>query len=275
MSQLKGKSILITGGTGTIGRVCVKEILHQYQDVAGIVIYSRDEIKQLEMMDEFPEQGVIPISYCLGDVRDYNRLKEVLKGVDYVIHTAAIKHVVMAEKNPEECWKTNVAGTRNVIEACDANNVERAILISTDKAINPIGIYGKSKLEAEKIFENANGRFTSYGIVRMGNVVGSRGSVFEAFKKQRETGVIKITHPDATRFFISQDDAGHFILDALLSREMGPFIPEMKTFKVLDLAKEIAPECEIEIVGLRPGDKLHEEIDGVSFPLDINELNPS
>ena len=275
MSQLKGKSILITGGTGTVGQACVKEILKHYQDIGNVIIYSRDEIKQLEMMEEFPEEGEITISYLLGDVRDLERLIEVSEGVDYLIHAAAIKHVVMAEKNPAECWKTNVLGTKNVLEAAIKNGIQRSILISTDKAVNPLAAYGKSKLEAERLFKEADSENSSFGIVRMGNIIGARGSVFEAFEKQRRTGVIKVTHPEATRFCISQKEAAKFIVGALLTEVQGPLVPEMKTFRVLDLAKEIAPECEIEIVGLRPGDKLHEEIDGNYSSFRITALNPS
>ena len=275
MSQLKGKSILITGGTGTVGQACVKEILKHYQDIGNVIIYSRDEIKQLEMMEEFPEEGEITISYLLGDVRDLERLIEASEGVDYLIHAAAIKHVVMAEKNPAECWKTNVLGTKNVLEAAIQNGIQRSILISTDKAVNPLAAYGKSKLEAERLFKEADSENSSFGIVRMGNIIGARGSVFEAFEKQRKTGVIKVTHPEATRFCISQKEAAKFIVGGLLTEVRGPLVPEMKTFRVLDLAKEIAPECDIEIVGLRPGDKLHEEIDGNYSSFRITALNPS
>ncbi len=269
MSQLKGKSVAIIGGTGTLGRACLKEIIANYNDVSKVIIYSRDELKQLEMMEEYPEIGEVSIGYNLGDVRDIHRLKEILDTIDYVIHAAAIKHVVMAEKNPGECWKTNVEGTRNVIEACTTNGVSRAILISTDKAINPIGTYGRSKLEAEKLFEKANKQSTSFGIVRMGNIVDARGSVFESFKKQRKTGVLKVTHPEATRFCISQKEAAKFILSVLLSVDTGPLVPQMDSFNVLDLAKKIAPECQIEIVGLRPGDKLHEELEELPTDNDI------
>ena len=272
MSQLKGKSILITGGTGTLGMACVVELLDNYKDIREIVIYSRDEIKQLDMMERFPEEGAVKISYHLGDVRDSARVNQVLKEIDFVIHAAAIKHVVMAEKNPEECWKTNVVGTRNVLEAAIQNGVQRSILISTDKAVNPLGAYGKSKLEAERMFKEAGTRNGSFGIVRMGNIIGARGSVFQVFEKQRKTGRLKVTHPEATRFCISQEDAAKFIINALLVRDNEPMIPEMKTFRVLDLAKEIAPECEIEIVGLRPGDKLHEEIDGTDSSSNIDDI---
>lgn len=263
MSIYKGKNIAILGGSGTLGRALVRLLVGT--GVSRILIFSRDEIKQLEMMEDFPSKKFPVIDYKLGDIRDLPRLKEVLDGIDFVIHAAAIKHVVMAEKNPDECYKTNVIGTRNVVEACERNSVSGAVLISTDKAINPIGVYGKSKEQAEKDWlganEKTNGRFT---VVRLGNIIGARGSVFEAFEKQRKGGVIKVTHPDATRFCIAQEEAAEFVLTSMAAKETGPFTPQMRTFRVLDLAKKIAPECEIEIVGLRPGDKLHEEVEGVS-----------
>ncbi|NQZ78415.1 MAG: polysaccharide biosynthesis protein [Ekhidna sp.] len=259
--HLKEKSVIIIGGTGTLGRAVVKEIIETCKDVGRVVVFSRDEIKQLEMMDDYPATQYPFLHYKLGDVRDLARLQEVVKGADYIIHAAAIKHVVMAEKNPDECWKTNVKGTENVIQAAKQSGVKRTLLISTDKAVNPAGIYGKSKLQAEELFKQAGDNF---GIVRLGNIIGSRGSVFEAFEKQRKSGVIKVTHPEATRFCISPAAAASFVLASLMSPGVSVSAPEMESFKVIDLAKQMAPECSIEIVGLRPGDKLHEELDGVS-----------
>lgn len=255
--------IVILGGTGTVGRAIVKHLVAE-NFATSILIYSRDEIKQLEMMDDFPGSKFPNLDFKLGDVRDIDRLIDVLEKGDFVIHAAAIKHVVMAEKNPEECYKTNVIGTENVIKACEEKSVERAVLISTDKAENPIGVYGKSKLKAEKLFLGKLSNNTSFGIVRLGNIVGARGSVFEAFEKQKESGVIKVTHPEATRFCISQEDAASCIIRSLESKEEEISSPEMNTFQVLELAKSIAPECEIEIIGLRPGDKLHEEMNGIT-----------
>lgn len=258
----QGKNIAILGGSGTLGRALVKELI-QY-DPQMIAIVSRDEIKQLEMMELFGEN---PLTYKLGDVRDYERIKEVLQDTDFVIHAAAIKHVVMAEKNPEECHKTNVLGTENVIKACQSAGIKKAIFISTDKAVNPLGAYGKTKAMAESLWKNANAKGEcSFGIVRLGNIIGARGSVFEVFEKQRTTGTLKVTHPDATRFCISQDEAARFILEAIESEGDSIFTPKMQAFRIVDLAREIAPECEIEFVGLRPGDKLHEELEeGSSF----------
>lgn len=259
---MKGR-IAILGGTGTLGTALVKTILDDNPH-ANILVYSRDEIKQLEMMDDFPGTRFPNLHFKLGDVRDLERLTEVLANVDFVVHAAAIKHVVMAEMNPEECRKTNVAGTANVVKACNVNRVKRAMLISTDKAEKPIGIYGESKLKAEQIFFNAPSEITSFGVVRLGNIIGARGSVFEAFERQRKEGVIKVTHPDATRFCISKEYAASFILESLINKDESLFIPQMKSFRILSLAKEIAPECRIEIVGLRPGDKLHEELNSQS-----------
>lgn len=263
MSAYSGKNIAILGGSGTLGRALIRELVET--EVSRILVFSRDEIKQLEMMEEFPSEIFPMLDYKLGDVRDLQRLKEILEGMNFVIHAAAIKHVVMAEKNPGECFKTNVMGTRNVIEACNSNNVSRAILISTDKAVNPIGVYGRSKQEAEKNWLNTNEASpVRFKVVRLGNIIGARGSVFQAFEKQRESGVIKVTHPDATRFCIAQEEAAHFIMNAVSSETSSVLTPDMRAFRVIDLARKIAPECKIEIVGLRPGDKLHEEVGGVS-----------
>jgi len=263
--MLENKNIAILGGTGTVGQALVRFVRDNAVSVNKILIYSRDEIKQLEMMEEFPEEdSSLKISYYLGDIRDAQRLEEVLDSVDLVVHAAAIKHVVMAEKNPQECHKTNIIGTQNVIDACQKNKIEQCLLISTDKAINPIGVYGKSKLEAERLFRESNTGSTEFKIIRLGNIVGSRGSVFEAFERQKVTGVIKVTHPDATRFYISQEDAACQIIQMFEPESPSEFIPEMETFNVLELAKQIAPECEIEFIGLRPGDKLHEEVGEVS-----------
>lgn len=273
MSFFKDKSIAIIGGSGTLGKACVKAFAGL--EVKKVLIFSRDEIKQLEMMDEFPKGNYPFLEYKLGDVRDVERLTESLDGFDYVIHAAAIKHVVMAENNPGECWKTNVQGTRNVIESCKKTDIKRCILISTDKAINPIGVYGRSKADAEKLFSEEPSGKTSFGIVRFGNIIGARGSVFEAFERQRKTGVIKVTHPEATRFCISQENAALFTIELLKLETSEPMIPQMDTFRVIDLAKEIAPECDIEIVGLRAGDKLHEEVNEVSSSKFLQHQNLS
>ncbi|MEO9485811.1 MAG: polysaccharide biosynthesis protein [Ekhidna sp.] len=262
MSHLQGKKIAILGGTGTLGKALTKEISKTYPDVDKVLVFSRDEIKQLEMMDDFPSKDYPFLDYVLGDVRDVDRLSEVLSGLDIVIHAAAIKHVVMAEKNPRECWKTNVQGTKNVIEACLKNQVDTSIFISTDKATNPYGVYGKSKLEAEELWKSANKNSElNFRTVRFGNIEDARGSVFEVFEKQKKTGTIKVTHPEATRYFISQKRAVKVILEMTSKDAPLLFTPEMKIFRILDLARKIAPDCKIEFIGLRPGDKLHEELD--------------
>lgn len=266
MTDLAGKKIIILGGTGTLGRALTKCFIRDYSDIQSLTIFSRDEVKQLEMMEQFTSARV-EIDYVLGDVRDLDRLNEVLEGADVVIHAAAIKHVVMAEKNPEECQKTNVVGTKNVIEACVKQGIEKVVLISTDKAVNPEGVYGKSKQEAEKLFLDANvNGYSVFIVIRLGNIVGSRGSVWEAFSRQRETGTLKVTHPEATRFYIEQEEAASFVIAKLVRKEDKKEIssPKMNAIRILDLAKSIAPECDVEIIGLREGDKLHEELNGVS-----------
>lgn len=251
----------IIGGTGTLGRSLVKTVLGENPQ-SHILIISRDEIKQLEMMDDFPSSQFPNLKFKLGDVRDLERMTEVLSEIDFVVHAAAIKHVVMAEMNPEECRKTNISGTENVVKACNANKVKRAVLISTDKAENPIGVYGQTKLEAERIFQEANSTgTTNFSIIRLGNILGSRGSVVERFNKMKESGQIEITHPDATRFCIEGVEAANFVIEHFEKEDFSQVeFPKMKSFRVIDLAKLIAPNAEIKFTGLRPGDKLHEEL---------------
>ena len=263
MSLLENKKIAILGGSGTVGKALVRYMQSEQIGVQKIIIYSRDEIKQLEMMEDFPEEGSPPMEYKLGDVRDLKRLQEILKGVDFVIHAAAIKHVVMAEKNPEECKKTNIDGTRNVVEACLSNDVQQAVLISTDKAVNPTGVYGNSKREAERIFLESHAGICQFKVIRLGNIIGARGSVFEVFERQKRKGVIKVTHPEATRFCITQKKSAKFILGMITKKSNEIFTPVMDSFRIMDLAKKVAPECKIEIIGLRPGDKLHEELEEI------------
>ena len=250
--SFENKQITITGGTGTLGRAIAKLLWHHYSGVR-IRIISRDEIKQLEMREEFARFE--NSEFLLGDVRDRQRMYELIKHSDLVIHAAALKHVVIAEQNPTEYWKTNVEGTENVREACLVAGVEKAVLISSDKAFDPMGVYGKTKLEAERVWTAGNWNNV---VVRLGNIIASRGSVWELFERQRATGVLKVTHPDATRYVISQEEAAQFAVDALLEKSEKLLIPKMASIIILDLAKSICPDCEIEFIGLRPGEKLHE-----------------
>lgn len=247
---------LITGGTGSLGKELVRVILE-----SGVVdttrIYSRDEFKQFEMAKRFPQKS---IRFFVGDVRDKERLMLACKGVDVVIHTAAMKQVPACEYNPFEAVKTNVFGTQNVIEACRENGVRDAVFISTDKAVDPVNLYGATKLVAEKMWLNANKiGGTTYKVVKYGNVMCSRGSVIPIFEKQRESGVLTVTDLEMTRFLISLNEAAKFVWSVAFEPE-GIYIPDMKSAKVLDLAKVIAPKARIQVIGIRDGEKLHETL---------------
>lgn len=248
------QNILIIGGTGSLG----SELVSYLESVVGqdsITIYSRDEQKQLQMMSCFPN-----IEYLIGDIRDKERLFEACSGKNLVINAAAIKHVVIAENNPEECFKTNFIGTQNVTQACIENNVEKSILISSDKAVNPIGIYGKSKEMAENVFLTANSlNQTKFSVIRFGNILCSRGSVVEIFKRDKQYGRLFITDENATRFFITKKEAVTYLIESYKKMSGGEiFAPQMKTFRVRDLAIAIAPEAKHELTGLRLGDRVHE-----------------
>jgi UDP-N-acetylglucosamine 4,6-dehydratase (inverting) len=262
---LNNKSILITGGTGSLGRALTQEILRKYPDVRRLVIYSRDEQKQFQMEQEFPASKFPAIRYFIGDVRDYDRLKRALHDVDYVIHAAAMKHVHIAEYNPDECVKTNVGGAENLIRASLETHVERVVALSTDKACAPINLYGATKLTSDKLFIAANnirGRNPiRFSVVRYGNVMGSNGSVIPFFMKKRSTGVIPITDPKMTRFNISLQEGVDMVLHALEHAWGGElFVPKIPSYKLIDVAQAVAPECRQEIVGIRPGEKIHEEM---------------
>ncbi|MDH5299853.1 MAG: UDP-N-acetylglucosamine 4,6-dehydratase (inverting) [Gammaproteobacteria bacterium] len=255
------KSILITGGTGSFGKRYVKTLLEKYSPKR-IVIYSRDELKQFEMQQYYSASCM---RYFIGDVRDANRMDEAMQGVDFVIHAAAMKQVPAAEYNPMECIKTNIHGAENVIKAAIKNNVEKIIALSTDKAANPINLYGATKLASDKLFVAANNmvgsRKTSFSVVRYGNVVGSRGSVVPFFKKLISQGVaeLPITHKDMTRFMITLDQGVDFVLKNFDRMQGGEiFVPKIPSMKVIDLANALAPELPHHIVGIRPGEKLHE-----------------
>jgi UDP-N-acetylglucosamine 4,6-dehydratase len=254
-------TILITGGTGSFGRRCVQTLLSQYQP-RKIIVYSRDELKQYEMAQIFSDEIM---RYFIGDVRDLSRLKEAMHDVDYVIHAAALKHVPVAEYNPMECIKTNINGSSNVIDAAVSNNVKKVIALSTDKAANPINLYGATKLAADKLFTAANNmvgtRQTRFSVVRYGNVVGSRGSVVPFFQKLIREGAneLPITDPRMTRFWITLQQGVDFVLKCFTRMQGGEiFVPKLPSMKITDLAEALASNLPIKIIGIRPGEKLHE-----------------
>ena len=260
--MLNDKSILITGGTGSFGKKATKIILEKYKP-SRLIIFSRDELKQFEMSQIYPISEHECIRYFIGDVRDKERLYRAFQGVDFVIHTAALKQVPAAEYNPFEAIKTNILGAQNIINVAIDQGVKRVVALSTDKAANPINLYGATKLCSDKLFIAGNayvGReHTTFGVVRYGNVVGSRGSVIPFFLKQKENGLLPITDPRMTRFWITLEQGVEFVLWCLEHMCGGElFVPKIPSMNILDLAKAIAPECETKIVGIRSGEKLHE-----------------
>ena len=264
LTILKDKSILITGGTGSFGKKMV-QILLAHAAPKRLIIFSRDELKQFEMAQKWKPSEYPCLQYVLGDVRDKSRLFRVFEGVDYVIHAAALKQVPAAERNPEEYIKTNVIGAMNIIEAALQCNVKKVIALSTDKACNPINLYGATKLCADKLFVAENDHIfpyrTQFSVVRYGNVVGSRGSVIPFFRERAKTGVLPITDERMTRFWITLDQAVYFVLMSLHRSKGGEiFVPCIPSMKITDLATAIAPQCKQEIVGIRPGEKIHETL---------------
>jgi len=260
--MLNDRVVLITGGTGSFGKKCTEIILRCYKPKR-LIIFSRDELKQFEMAQIFSERDYSCIRYFIGDVRDKERLYRALHGVDYVIHAAALKQVPAAEYNPFEAVKTNILGAQNVINVAIDNEVKRVIALSTDKAANPINLYGATKLCSDKLFITGNvyvGRDqTNFSVVRYGNVIGSRGSVIPFFLKQRETGVLPITDMRMTRFWLTLEQGVEFVLKCLERMVGGElFVPKIPSMRIVDLAKAICPECELRPVGIRPGEKLHE-----------------
>ncbi|WP_413701371.1 UDP-N-acetylglucosamine 4,6-dehydratase (inverting) [Psychromonas sp. KJ10-10] len=259
--MFNNQSILITGGTGSFGKKYVKTLIERYKPKK-IIIYSRDELKQFEMQQTF---NAPCMRYFIGDVRDKERLTQAMNGVDYVIHAQTMKHVPASEYNPTECIKTNINGAENVIYAALKNNVKKVIALSTDKATNPINLYGATKLASDKLFVATNnmsgGHQTHFSVVRYGNVAGSRGSVVPFFEKLIIDGAteIPVTHPDMTRFWITLQDGVDFVLKNF-SRMLGGeiFVPKIPSMRIMDLAKAMAPSLEIKIVGIRPGEKMHE-----------------
>ena len=262
--MLNKKTILITGGTGSFGKKMVQIILANYQP-RKLIVFSRDELKQFEMAQKWSPKKYPFLEYVLGDVRDRERLMRVFDGVDYVIHAAALKQVPAAEANPQEFIKTNVLGAMNVIEAALYNNVKKVAALSTDKACNPINLYGATKLCSDKLFVAANVSSrkdrTQFLVVRYGNVLGSRGSVIPFFKERAQTGVLPITDERMSRFWITLDQAVHFVLMSLEKSHGGEiFVPRIPSMKIVDLATAISPDCKQEVVGIRPGEKLHETL---------------
>ncbi|MCR4942736.1 MAG: UDP-N-acetylglucosamine 4,6-dehydratase (inverting) [Campylobacter sp.] len=259
--MFNGKSILITGGTGSFGKKYTEILLKKFKPKR-IIIYSRDELKQYEMAQKFKDSCM---RYFIGDVRDVDRLKTALNGVDYVIHAAALKHVPIAEYNPMECIKTNINGAQNVIDAAFYNGVSKVIALSTDKACNPINLYGATKLASDKLFIAANNiagsRKTRFSVVRYGNVVGSRGSVVPLFKKLIANGAkeLPITNAQMTRFWITLEQGVNFVLKNFERMQGGEiFVPKIPSMTMLDLAHALAPELDTKIIGIRPGEKIHE-----------------
>jgi UDP-N-acetylglucosamine 4,6-dehydratase/5-epimerase len=262
--NLDGKSILVTGGTGSFGQRFVKTVLERY-NVKRLVIYSRDELKQYEMQQKFPTAKHPALRYFIGDVRDENRLEMAMRNIDIVVHTAALKHVPAAEYNPTECIRTNIYGAENIVRAALSNKVKQVIALSTDKAVNPINLYGASKLAGDKVFVAANNlagaNSTIFSVVRYGNVVGSRGSVIPFFRNLIAEGAdhLPITDPEMTRFWVTLQQGVDFVISNLRYMKGGEiFVPKMPSMTVVDLAKYIAPNLPQKIVGIRPGEKLHE-----------------
>ena len=262
--MLKGKTILITGGTGSFGKKCTEIILKKYKPKK-LIIFSRDELKQFEMAQLFSPDKYPCMRYFIGDVRDAERIHRAFHGVDYVIHAAALKQVPSCEYNPFEAIKTNVMGAENIISVAIDQKVKKVIALSTDKAANPINLYGATKLCSDKLFIAGNsyvGReHTSFSVVRYGNVVGSRGSVIPFFMEKKGKGVLPITDPRMTRFWITLDHGVNFVLDCLKRMVGGElFVPKLPSMNIMDLAQAIAPNCRTEIVGIRPGEKIHEAL---------------
>jgi len=259
--MLDNKKILVTGGTGSFGKKFISVVFKKYKP-SQVIVYSRDELKQFEMRQIFSTED-FPIKYYIGDIRDKERLYRISHDVNYIIHAAALKQVPTAEFNPFETVKTNVLGAQNIIEAALENSVHKVIALSTDKACSPINLYGATKLTSDKMFAAANhwkSAFdTSFSVVRYGNVVGSRGSVIPFFLKKKKEGILPVTDKRMTRFWITLDYGVKFVLDCLEKMQGGElFVPKIPSMNIVDLAKAIAPKAEIKIIGIRPGEKLHE-----------------
>lgn len=274
--MLNNKTVLVTGGTGSFGKSFVKKLLFDDQ-ISKVIVFSRDELKQFEMQSILKSPK---LRYFLGDVRDFQRLKQATDGVDIIVHAAAIKQIPAAEYNPMEAIKTNIIGAENIVNAAIENGVKRVVALSTDKAANPANLYGATKLCSDKLMIAGNilaGKHpTRFAVVRYGNVLGSRGSVIPFFKEQQPSGVIPITDVKMTRFWLTIDDGVQFVLDSLLRMQGGEiFVPKIPSFKVIDVAKAVAPDTPTKIIGIRPGEKLHEVMiteDDSSFTLEFDKF---
>lgn len=277
MLDLNGKSILITGGTGSFGKMFTKLILKNHPKVKRLVILSRDEQKHFKMAMEFPENKYPAMRYFIGDVRDKNRLIRAFEGIDIVIHAAAMKHVHLAEYNPSECIHTNIKGAENVISAALECGVKNVVALSTDKACAPINLYGATKLTSDKLFIAANNikgkRDIRFSVVRYGNVMGSNGSVMPFFIQEREKGILPITDNRMTRFNISLEDGCQMVFDAIENAWGGElFVPKIPSYKIIDVANAIGPNCKKIEIGIRPGEKLHEEMITVSDAMNTYDI---
>lgn len=272
------KSVLVTGGTGSFGRKFVSTLVEDYPNVERIVIYSRDELKQYEMAQRYPPRQYPQLRFFIGDVRDEQRLSRALEGVDTVVHAAAMKQVPAAEYNPFECIKTNILGAQNLVNSCMLHDVKRVIALSTDKAAAPINLYGATKLCSDKLFVAANNtkgaKDIKFSVVRYGNVFCSRGSVVPLFLKQRETGQLTVTDKRMTRFNITLQQGVEFVIKAFDQMWGGEiFVPKIPSYRILDVAEAVAPGCDIKEVGIRPGEKLHEEMITETDALNSIEFN--
>ncbi len=263
--MFSNKTLLITGGTGSLGKALTQYIFEKYPTIKRLVIFSRDEQKQYQMAQDYPADRYPQIRFFIGDVRDKERLIRAMKGIDYVIHAAAMKHVPIAEYNPDECIKTNVYGAQNVIDACFMTGVERVVALSTDKACAPINLYGATKLTSDKLFIAANNirgeNPIRFSVVRYGNVMGSNGSVIPFFLKKKQEGILPITDSQMTRFNISLTGGVEMVIHALKYAWGGElFVPKIPSYRIMDVAEAIGPDCEKPVVGIRPGEKIHEEM---------------